>query len=283
MPSLRPCRRARASVVGAAGLLLAACALTPAPAPVLALPARAASTPGSALAKLWAKVPLCAREAAVAEQFELGNVPAWLAELTPVQLRATIGDRERVATIWCTPDVFGVGNDDDWLRMPVTPQLAQQLADRLDCVLPTRVIVDAIWQQSGARVTPTPFHPREHDITSVAVFAASHAAIDRQLEGTRRGTLVAGQKKDVVISALLADWPGRVVIYGWHRPDGRAIQPLSKVHTTPHVDYSHGIRFVLRTMLVDGHRTTVDAVLADPVLHVLLSDEGPVAPARYRT
>jgi len=273
------------AAAGVAVFLFAACAAAPrAPAtPRLVLPPRMAAVPGTELAAAWAGLSLAAREAAVAEQFERGNVPAFLADLVPVRLRATIGDRERVATIWCTPDVFGVGHDADWLRMPVTPQLAQRLADRLGCVLPTRRIADAIWQQSGARVTPTPFHPREHDITSVAVFAASHAAIEGQLDGTRRGTLVAGQKKDVVISALLRDWPDRVVIYGWHRPDGRAIQPLSKAHTTPHVDYSHGIRFVLRTMLVDDHRTTVEAVLADPVLHVLLSDEGKVAPARYRT
>jgi hypothetical protein len=29
--------------------------------------------------------------------------------------------------------------------MPMTPTLAQQLADRLDCVLPTARMVDRIW------------------------------------------------------------------------------------------------------------------------------------------
>jgi hypothetical protein len=262
---------------------LGACAATPAPGPSLALPARQSAIPGSELATAWATLPLAAREAAIAAQFDLGNVPSFLARLAPVELRAVVDGRERTATVWCAPDVFGLGTDDDWLRLPLTPGLAQRFADRLDCVLPTRRIVDAIWQQAAVRLVPQPFHPREHDIASLPVFAASHAAIEEQLAGRPRPALVAGHKKDVVISALLRDWPDRVVIYGWHRPDGTAIQPLSKVHTTAHVDYSHGIRFVAKAMLVDGRPTTVDAVLADPELHVLLSDEGPVACWRYRT
>jgi hypothetical protein len=93
--------------------------------------------------------------------------------------------------------------------------------------------------------------------------------------------LVAGGKKDIVLSPLLREWPDRVVIYGWHRRSGIAIQPRSKVHTTGHVDYSHGVRFIARSLLVDGQRSTVDAVLADPRLHVLLSDEGPIEAARH--
>jgi len=80
---------------------------------------------------------------------------------------------------------------------------------------------------------------------------------------------------------LIASWPGRVCIYGWHYQNGTPIQPLSKVHTFPHVDYSHGIRLVARTCEVDGAFSTIDAVLADPALHVLLSDEGPFASWHY--
>jgi len=53
------------------------------------------------------------------------------------------------------------------------------------------------------------------------------------------------------------------------------------VHAFAHVDYSHGLRLVARRMEVDGVMTTVDAVLADPALHPLLSDEGPFASWRY--
>jgi hypothetical protein len=148
-------------------------------------------------------------------------------------------------------------------------------------VLPTRAMVDAIWAAAAVKLAPQPFHPAQHDILAVELFARHHAEIERQRQGRPQHLLVAGAKKDVVRSALLASWPGRVVIYGWHRLDGTAIQPLWKGHTSGHVDYSHGLRLVARTMEVDGEPTTVDAVLADPELHVLLSDEGPVPDGRY--
>ncbi len=260
--------------------LLASCASAPT-APTLHLPPRALTTPTSALLTHLADRPLAAREALVLEQFERGNVPPFLATLVPIHLHAQIDGNDHHATVWCTPDYFGLGSNEDWLRMPITPQLAQHLADRLDCVLPTSHLVDAIWQQATSKVEPHPFHPRDHDILSVRLFADHHVAIERQRGNAPRTSLLAGCKKDVVLSALLRDWPTRVVIYGWHHLDGRAIQPRSKAHTTPHVDYSHGIRFVARSMLLDGEPTTIDIVLAHASLHVLLSDEGPIAPARY--
>lgn len=260
-------------------LTLALVACTAAPRRVW--PARTHTTLGSALAAELQPLPLVAREVRVLEEFERGNVPSFLAAFAPVTLRATIGGREHTATVWCAPDYFGIGTDDDWLRTPITPQLAQRLADRLDCVLPTPKLVDAIWAQAAGKVEPHPFHPRDNDILSVAVFAQSHAAIEAARGNAPRDALLAGHKKDVVLSALLRNAPNRVVIYGWHHLDGKPIQPRWKGHTTGHVDYSHGIRFVARSMLLDGERTTIDAVLADPERCALLSDEGPIAPARY--
>jgi hypothetical protein len=46
------------------------------------------------------------------------------------------------------------------------------------------------------------------------------------------------------------------------------------VHASWYVDYSHGIRLVRQAVKVDGQPSTVAAVLKDPLLHPLLSDEG---------
>ena len=54
------------------------------------------------------------------------------------------------------------------------------------------------------------------------------------------------------------------------------IQPLSSVHVEWYVDYSHGIRLVSRDVVVDGVRRDLAALLADPVLWPLVSDEGPI-------
>jgi hypothetical protein len=92
------------------------------------------------------------------------------------------------------------------------------------------------------------------------------------------GELVAGDKKDIVISPLIytnlhsrASTP--VVIYGWHQADGKAIQPIYNGHAQTWADYSHGIRLVQQATMLDGKPTTISAILTDTNLAALLSDE----------
>ncbi len=93
---------------------------------------------------------------------------------------------------------------------------------------------------------------------------------------------MAGHKKDVVIANRLFKTRGKVAIYGWHKPDGKPIQPLYTGHAASHVDYSHGIRLVSRRMMVNGVATTIEEVLADPAAAPLLSNEGPMPQTRYQ-
>ena len=61
-----------------------------------------------------------------------------------------------------------------------------------------------------------------------------------------------------------------------NRLNGAPIQPLSTVHGACYADYSHGIRLVSETVVVDGKTRSVYDVLLDPVLSKVLSDEGPI-------
>ncbi|MGZ4090860.1 MAG: T9SS type A sorting domain-containing protein, partial [Bacteroidia bacterium] len=94
------------------------------------------------------------------------------------------------------------------------------------------------------------------------------------------GTLVAGDKKDVVISNLIYSTPNRVVIYGWHTSVGNPIQPLSNVHADTYMDYSHGIRLIQNSVLYNGTPTTIKALLTG-TLNAMLSDEGAINPPQY--
>ncbi|MFO1055198.1 MAG: hypothetical protein U1F36_23515 [Planctomycetota bacterium] len=276
--------RTKSPIAGLFPLLLAgACSTIPAqypPSPTFA-PRSSNAVTGSALLPSLRGLTLAQREDLLVHELMGGNVPDFLRHLVPVTTSATINGRLRTATFFVAPDYLGIGSDADWFRMPMTPTLAQAVADSVDCVLPTRRMVDAIWAQSAVKLAPFPYSPSTYDILSVDLFYQHHLQIESQRGARPQDLLVAGIKKDVVASALIASWPDRVVIYGWHYQNGTPIQPLSKVHTFGHVDYSHGIRLVARRMEVDGVRTTVDAVLADPQLHVLLSDEGPFASWRY--
>lgn len=250
--------------------------------PRLMLPPRPpTATLGSALLPHLQGLNVTEREALLWQELTAGNVPTFLRQLQPVTTTATIQGQQRTATFWCTPDYVGIGADGDWFRMPMTPHLAQLLADRLDCVLPTRRMVDAIWAAAPLKLQPFPFSPTTYDILSVDIFRQHHVQIEAQRMGQPPAVMTAGIKKDVVASSLIASWPNRVCIYGWHYPTGAPIQPLSKIHISTYADYSHGARLVARRCEVDGWPTTVDAVLADPTLHPLLSDEGAFASFRY--
>lgn len=227
-------------------------------------------------------LPFERREERIFEEIARGNVPGFLRRFVPVRIEAvnTVGMTRR-AVIYCLPDYLAVGSDADYVRLPMSPAIAQAIADRFDCILPTTKMVDLIYDQAAIQLEPSPFNPRRIDMTSVDAFLKSHLRIEEQLGGRASGRLVAGIKKDVVISPQLTDRPGRVAIYGWHKPDGQPIQPLYLGHTVNWVDYSHGVRLVSRRMLLDGEPISTTAVLADPRLCSLISDEGPIASPRY--
>jgi len=92
----------------------------------------------------------------------------------------------------------------------------------------------------------------------------------------KNGELVAGHKKDVIVSNSLNSHPDKVIIYGWQLKGGKNIQPLSWIHENTYADYSHGVRLIKRKMIVDGVEMDSADILKDPVLSALLSKEGAV-------
>jgi hypothetical protein len=211
-------------------------------------------------------------------------VPGWLRELSPVEVAGEIGGRELRATFWVTPDYLAVGSEEDFLLVPLSPGAAQRIADRVGCLLPTPRMVDAVWAAARVHLEPLPIPPSP-EMTTVPVFEAHNRMVATQWQDVSapRGSLASGHKKDVVITLALASLPSRVAIYGWHRLTGEPIQPLYTGHSVSWVDYSHGIRLVLREVTVDGTRRDLPEVLQDPELAPLLSDEGVIAEARYAT
>ena len=168
------------------------------------------------------------------------------------------------------PDYLSIGTNEDWARVPLTPMAAQAIADSLHCFLPTRKMVNEIYEQSKVKLAPVPMYAfRDSTVT----MWQHHLIIEGQRQG-RKG-LIAGIKKDVVISNVVSQHPkqNRVAIYGWHLLNGKAIQPLYAGHVNWYVDYSHGIRLIKRTVKVDGKKMDYQAVLNNPLLRGLLTDE----------
>lgn len=265
-------------VVGA--MALAGCATQVAhPAPE-GIPVRSRDAVGGAafMASL-APLPREEREAAILRELMAGNVPSFLRRLRTVAATAAGADGvSRTIEYEVMPDYLAIGSDEDFARMPMMPYTAQAFGDAFGFVLPTRKMVNDIWAAATVRVEPRPL---VKDRDAPATFLEHHGIIETQLAGSARGALVAGIKKDVVVTNRLRERANRVAIFGWHYLSGQPIQPLYTGHVDWYVDYSHGIRPVRRMMRVDGRSMTYEAILADSNMAPLLSDEGVIPIPRY--
>ena len=258
----------------------------PTAAPLATLPARPADAPtGSEFLARTAQMSRADREEAVLQEVLSGNVPDSLRQMRPVTLTGRGADgRAHTAEIMVAPDYLAIGSDEDSVRIPMTPRTAQRIADATGASLPTSKMVDAIYRGADQRLTPQPIPPSPQ-MMSNGVFAQHEALVDGQVarRGTSPGALIAGHKKDVVLSERLATRPDKVAIYGWHQTNGQPIQPLSTLHERSYADYSHGVRLVSDKVKVDGQWRDLQDVLRDPNLAPVLSAEGPLSITRAPT
>jgi hypothetical protein len=242
------------------------------PAHQLTLPVPKDGVTGSGLYKQIGGMKWSEREPVVERAILAGNVPGFFKKF--VRINVSIIDsasgKKIDAYYFVSPDYVSVGSNDDWARVPLTPMTAQRIADSLHCFLPTRKMVDDIYRQASVKLEPVPlFAFRDSAVT----FWHHHLIIEGQRKN-KKG-LIAGIKKDVVTAVKLAQdpRPDRVAIYGWHKPDGKPIQPLYTGHVNWYVDYSHGIRLVHEKINVEGKWMNYKDVLGHIVYRKLLSDE----------
>lgn len=239
------------------------------------LPRAPGALTGSELMKQTASLSMHERDQAFFRELASGNVPDFLRAFVPVKTSAA--GHEVVFHV--LPDYLAVGSEQDFVRVPLEAPTAQRIADVFSASLPTKKMVDLIWRAASLELAPRPLQPGSL-MTSNAWIAEENQEIQAELAGRPLGLLTAGDKKDLVLTNLLAAHPDRVAIYGWHELSGVAIQPLSTVHAASYYDYSHGIRLVSLDVVLDGAKARLDDVLRDPSLAALLSDEGPITQLR---
>lgn len=223
------------------------------------------------------------RERAILEEMLAGNVPPFLRRLRPIELTCTGPTRpaeaKTTARVWVMPDYLAIGSDDDFVRFPASFETATAVARAFGFVLPTAALVDAIYRQADLRLAPVPMTPGPA-MTSTAYFEAHDEKIRAQWRDRPLGQLAAGHKKDYVLTNRLRRAPSQEAIYGWHRAEGKPIQPLSLVHGARYADYSHGVRLVSETVFVDGVARSFYDLLEESQPARLLSYEGVIADAR---
>lgn len=248
------------------------------PAAATNLPAGGSGESGSSFMQRTANMSRAQKDAAIVQAITSGNMPSFLRTFRDVTVRRRLSDgREHTITYKVMPDYLAIGSDSDFVRVPMTPMAAQQIAERFNCILPTTQMVDDIYRNAQTRLSPQTMTPNS-SMTSNSYFVEHSRMIEsaRRNAGHTNGQLLAGHKKDIVITNRLNSNPNKVAIYGWHRSNGSPIQPLSTVHGESYADYSHGVRLIQKTVMVDGREMNIEDVLRDPVLSGLLSNEGQI-------
>ncbi|MFO1056424.1 MAG: hypothetical protein U1E53_05590 [Dongiaceae bacterium] len=233
---------------------------------------------GSAFARQVEGLDESAREKAIVAELLAGNIPDFLRTLKPVRLQGTLPSGRIVTVVLCvTPDYLAIGSDADFLRIPVRLSTALRVAQRFGFVLPTPRIVDAVYDQADARLAPQPLPPTD-EMRSTAYYRTHNGLVGGQLQEREvaPGALVAGDKKDLVLTNELRTLPDRVAIYGWHTASGHPIQPLNLWHGARYADYSHGARLVSQIVLVNDMIRSLYDVMSDPKLSPIVSAEGPI-------
>lgn len=242
------------------------------PAVRLHWPQRSQSVGGSVFYQQAAAMNWQSRDSLVKAMAFAGNIPDFLRRFVPIRvsIRDSATGKELDAVYYVSPDYLSIGTNDDWARVNISPLAAQPIADSLGCFLPTRKMVDDIYRTATVKLSPVPMFAFRD---STPTMWQHHLIIEGQRKG--RGGLIAGIKKDVVISGAISrdKRPNRVAIYGWHQPDGKPIQPLYTGHVNSWVDYSQGIRLVYRRIRVNGQWMDYTDVLKDPLYRRLLCDE----------
>lgn len=218
------------------------------------------------------------RESIAFNEITNGNMPGFLKKFSKIKKTIELNGKRYNFTLFVLPDYLSIGSGKDFARIPLTPITAQKIADSFHCFLPTRKIVDIVYE--AAKVKPTPIPMYAFRDSSVTMY--QHNLIIEGQRKMRKG-LIAGIKKDIVSTSLLNSKPGKVAIYGWHLVNGKPIQPLYTGHVNWYVDYSHGVRLVYDIILINGKRYFYKDILQNPELQKLICDEQNCTPSHYPT
>lgn len=236
------------------------------------------------------------RERAVLSMIEAGAVPSFNADRVHIEWQ----NDGHGCGAEVSADYVMIGNDADFMRIPVLPATAQRIADHYGARLPTRKLVDKIMQRADVRLVARPLPTTR--MRENRTYIESHEHIEEQLLATpefRRGMLVAGHKKDLVVGPKVTS--KNVVIYGFcktlraKKGDPLAFvgeengkrwsyqwwQPEFGGHDNSWTDYSQNVRLVYR-LFVDGAERPYDECMKDPTIAKFFADR-PFSATRYPT
>lgn len=237
--------------------------------------------PSDFRAKFLAMKPGPERERFVLQEIMRRNP---IKQLVPVTIPGPNGTK---ITYKVMPDYITI----DGLRVPMSGQTAQKVADHFGMALPTRKQVDQILESAKVRIRPTPlsaggkidgkYYSGQEVVSGMIGDSRSAAAysdmIEKELRDKRyAGGIVAGHMKDIIQPASN---PDRLGLYGWHGEDDKPLEPsVTTGHDTAvHAEYGAGARLIDEDVVVtapDGtkFKTKMSDLQQHPVFHQAVAD-----------
>jgi hypothetical protein len=221
------------------------------------------------------------RESMIFKEFENGNIPDFMRTFQPVKIESN----GNVLIYYVSSDYLSIGDENYYLRIPMTPVTAQKVADLYNCILPTKKMVEQIYQQAVNKLTAVPKGPPYNDSMGDTVnYITNNQKIQNQLKDKDITKLSAGHKKDIILTNKLApnNPTDKVAIFGWWDENGKIIQGVNAVsHSKDYVDYAHSVRLVSNKCLLNDEIRNIIDILQDKDLCQMLSDEGILKFLRY--
>lgn len=215
------------------------------------------------------------REGLVYEQIENGNIPAHLEGLRPIQtIQRDSRGRKHTVTYWTMPDYVGIGSDEDFVRMPMSYRWSKHTSNEFGLDIPTDLMVDELYKQADIKVAPRPLPTK--GMAHPNAFERHHDIIQGQLGDYELGSIPGGIKKDNIVHPNLSLRKDGMIIYGWHRLNGKRIQNpnVNRMHIDYHNDYSQGLRPVAPFVEIDGEIYSLADAVEDEELAKLLNRRG---------
>jgi hypothetical protein len=215
------------------------------------------------------------RQYGAVQEILAGNMPEGLR--IPAIL-ILVNDHGDTLQLPISRDYLAIGSDTDFVRIPLSLPSAKAIAKYFNVLIPTPTLVDAIYEQANIQLKPQPMHPGD-EMRSNAYYLRHNELINEQAGITQfPSILLAGHKKDVVISTRVLTQPKKVPIYGWHLRSNEPIQPLSLVHGESYEDYSHGLRLIASVGCLNGRPAVIEKLFNDPAWETSLGGEAGLAP-----
>ena len=214
-----------------------------------------------------------------ANEISRGNIPPHLRKLVPVTMgqggNSCKGSTAPI-TVCAMPEPIAVGGGQNYNYTPIRYNDSVRIARDFGMILPTKAMVNATYRQAEVKVAPKarPWFCNRADGGDCSGskpyrYKEQSDFVRSQLQqrAYTPGALVAGTQKDYVLTNRLrrsGSGFAKLAIYGWHRGDNRAIQPIGTPHGADYVDYSQVPRFYSQWAKVGDQWLNLRDLLRDP-------------------